>query len=73
MMVVRAVRLKGCPAGRKAVGVVALNNACVVWINCFDHATVKLLAEQDSVCSESGRRAVVIKLQREQPGCLHSN
>lgn len=73
MIVVRAVRLKCCPAGKKAVGVVALNNGSVVWIDFFDHITVKLVAEQVSMRSGSGRRAVVIKLQRQQPGCLNRN
>lgn len=38
----------------------ALNNGTVVWINLFDHAAVKLLAEQDSVHSESAGAVVVI-------------
>lgn len=37
----------------------ALNNGSVVWIHLGDRAAVELLEEQDCVCSEGGRRAVV--------------
>lgn len=64
MLVLRAVRLRCCPAGRKAERAVALNNGSMVWINCFDHVTLELLEEQACVHSEGRRRAVVLNTAR---------
>jgi len=56
----QAARLKYCAAIKKTVLTVAPNNGNMVWINFFDHTTVKLLEEKEYAHSYTGRRAVVL-------------